>query len=478
MVQLQNYLKGSMATTAEKKLPMLNSLFIEKFSSINPYNEQGYKTYMTWARKCPQLMGFLGIIASDVLSDKIEFTPIEKNASGHNKVLKAQKFWNDNKGIEVAEETIYDLLINGIGYNWLGTISDVQIKEFCKMSLNQVMPNLEDKELKEKTEIMFNKIMSDEGEKIARKLRHVAASTMTILTDEYEVKKYIQNVGVKYTEFSPEEIITFKLMPLDGKVYPFPPMEALLSEVYLLWLISQNYVSYFENGGKPDAIFILPKEIAMSKNHQYLINELQKYKKIQNKHGNMVFTGDITIKQLDSVEKSMENKDLGLYLVGILAMVYGIPVSRIPFLVGKAAAGGDAGGLADSGYWRRVSVWQSKMEAAYNSALWNKYFGVNMKFNRGYLQDEVRETQNEVQRNSIAEQRINLGLWTIEEAGRFLGIEEEEIAKAQLQKKERMNDELKSGMLLQNSLPNRKVMPEPDNQKKGEKKSETQKSKV
>jgi len=457
---------------------MLNSLFVERFASLNPYNEQSYKTYMQWARKCPQLMGFLGIIASDILSDNVEFTPVEKNASGRNRVLQAKKFWNANHGIEIAEETIYDLLIHGIGYNWLGTITDVQMKEFCDASIKTLLPSLEAKEMKEKSEEMFNIIKNENGDKMARKLKHIAASTVSMVSDDYDVIRYIQRVGVRYSEFSPDEIIKFKLMPLDGKLYPFPPMECLLSEVYLLWLISQNYVSYFENGGKPDAVFILPKEIANSKNHEYLINELKNYKKIQNKHGNLVFTGDITIEQLDSVEKSMENKDLGLYLVGILAMVYGIPVSRIPFLVGKAASGGDAGGLADSGYWRKISVWQSKIEAGYNSSLWNKYFGVDMKFNRGYLQDEVRETQNEVQRNSIAEQRINLGLWTVEEAGRFLGIEEEEIAKAQEQKKQRADEELKSGMLLQNSQPNRKVMPEPDNQKKAEVKKNTQLQKV
>jgi len=95
------------------------------------------------------------------------------------------------------------------------------------------------------------------------------------------------------------------------------------------------------------------------------------------------------------------------------------------FLVGKAAAGGDSGGLADTGYWRKISVWQSKLEAVYNRELFVPFFGVEMKYRRGYLQDEVRETQNEMQKTSIAEQRMNVGLWTAEDAGEYLDIDSE-----------------------------------------------------
>ena len=47
---------------------------------------------------------------------------------------------------------------------------------------------------------------------------------------------------IKTKEYSPDEMMVFKLMPFDGKVYPLPPMEVILSQVYLLWLITQNYV--------------------------------------------------------------------------------------------------------------------------------------------------------------------------------------------------------------------------------------------
>jgi len=473
MVQLQNFLKNTTDIQSDRNFPLLNSLFLERFSMFNPNSpDNSFKTFMKYARRSPQLMGFIDIIATDMLSDGVEFTSIKKE-SGRNKILNARKFWAANSGIEVSQATIYDLLITGIGYNWIGKISNKQMKEFCKTSIQEFLPEVKEGVLEYKAERMMEDIKEESPEKLAKKLRHVAATTMSKNTNEYEVLNYVQRVGVNTKKFDTDEILEFQLMPFDGKIYPFPPMEAILAEIYLLWLITQNNVSFFENGGKPDSVFILPKELAGSPNHKYLIDTLKKYKKIQNKHGNLVFTGDLTVQKLMDVDQQMENKDLGLYLISVLAMMYGIPVNRIPFLIGKAAAGGDSGGLADTGYWRKISVWQSKLEAVYNRELFIPFFGVEMKYRRGYLQDEVRETQNEMQKTQIAEQRMNIGLWTAEDAGEFLNIDVEIIKKAQEEKKKR-DEEIQSGMLNQNLENNGNVMRNQDAKEKAKKKQTTQ----
>ena len=97
-----------------------------------------------------------------------------------------------------------------------------------------------------------------------------------------------------------------------------------------------------------------------------------------------------------------------------------------------------------------------------------------MKFGRGYLQDEVRETQNQMQMTSVAEQRLRLGIWTIEEVGNYLGVDEEIIEEAQEQKKERDEEEMKSNMLRQNLDNNDNVMKNQDAKNKAKKKQETQ----
>jgi len=473
MVQLQNFLKNTNDSQNDRHFPLLNSLFLERFSMFGQNSKDtNFKTFIKYARRSPQLMGFLDIVATDMLSDGVEFKAIKKE-SGRNKILNARKFWAANSGIEVSQATIYDLLITGIGYNWIGKISEKQMKEFCKISIHQLLPEVKEGVLEYKAERMMDDIKEGNSDKLAKKLRHIASSTMSKNTNEYEVTSYLQRVGVNKKIFDTDEILEFQLMPFDGKVYPFPPMEAILAEIYLLWLITQNNVSFFENGGKPDNVFILPKELAGSPNHKYLIDTLKKYKKVQNKHGNLVFTGDLTVQKLMEVDQQMENKDLGLYLISVLAMMYGIPVNRIPFLVGKAAAGGDSGGLADTGYWRKISVWQSKLEAVYNRELFIPFFGVEMKYRRGYLQDEVRETQNEMQKTSIAEQRMNIGLWAAEDAGEYLDIDLEVIKNAQEEKKKR-DAEIESGMQNQNLNTNDNVMKNSDAKLKAKKKQTTQ----
>lgn len=473
MVQIQNFLKKTNNVNSDRNFPLLNSLFLERFSEFNPNSpDNTFKTFIKWARKSPQLMGFLDIISTDMLSDGVEFKPINKS-SGRNKVMNAKKFWAANSGINVAQETIYDLLITGIAYNWIGKISDKQLKEFCSTTLKNINPEIKENDLEFKADVIMKDIKDNSGDSLAKKLRHVASSTVSINSNEYEVLDYVQRVGVNTKKFSNDEILVFKLMPFDGKIYPYPPMESIMSEIYLLWLITQNYVSFFENGGKPDNVFILPKELAGSPNHKYLIETLKKYKKIQNKHGNLVFTGDLEIQKLMEIEHQMENKDLGLYLTSVIAMMYGIPVGRIPMLVGKAATSGDSGGLADTGYWRKISVWQSKMEAVYNRDLFIPFFGVEMKFRRGYLQDEVRETQNEMQKTSIVEQRMALGLWTAEDGGDYLNIDPEVVRKAQEEKKKR-DEEIQSGMMNQNLNTNDNVIKNQDAKVKAKQKQTTQ----
>lgn len=481
MVQITKYVEMANQSNDHTPTPFINSIFVNLNTLyVQTGEEHGFKTFMKWARRSPELMGLINIIATDILSDKIEFKPLEGDKrSGRNRILKAKEFWNVNAGLEVMEQTIYDELLAGIGYNWVGKVKESEMREYARLIAKESFPKLNGRELQFRENQTYEMIARGEVSSLAKKFRHIPASTVKIVSDMHEPKAYVQQVGPNKKVFSTEEVLVYKLMPFDGKIYPFPPMECILAEVYLLWLINQNYISYFENGGHPDKVFVLPNELANSRNHTYLVETLKKYKKIENKHGNLVFTGDLKIEDLMNAESQMEHKDLGLYLVGLLAMFYGIPVGRIPFLIGKAANNGDAGGLADSGYWRKISVWQSKIENTINSGLWRPYFGVEMKFSRGYMQDEVRETQNDINRTSVAEQRLRLGLWTVEDAAEYCGIDPEEVGEAQAQKEERdaKQMQMQTGMKGQLADNNGNVMKEPDKRAADKRRQDTQNNK-
>lgn len=472
MVQIGKYLKKVGLEDNSSPLPLLNSLFAQNTSIWDTVtSDNAFRQFMSWARRSPHVMGFLNVIATDILSDEICFDSQDPlRSTGRNRRKRAQEFFDQNNGKDVIEQTVYDLLITGIGYNWVGKLDKKMVRATIDASVDATYGD-ETKEFKEyKAAELYEQVVTGELGSLAKKLRHIPSTTMAIKSDEHSVVGYVQRVGVRFKTFEVDEVIPFRLMPLDGKPYPFAPMEAILSEVYLLWLISQNYVSYFENGGHPDKVFILPKEIAGSKNHGYLIETLKKYKKIQNKHGNLVFTGELTVEDLQKFESQMEHKELGLYVIGVLAMLYGIPVGRIPFLIGKAANNGDAGGLADSGYWRKISVWQSKLETGYNASIFQPYFGVSMKFRRGYLQDEVREVGIELQKTQVAQVRMELGLWTATTAGTYLGIDPEEVEKASVEKEERAQVEMERAQAENQA----NLIREPDAKSKALKKQQTQ----
>jgi hypothetical protein len=215
---------------------------------------------------------------------------------------------------------------------------------------------------------------------------------MTILHDNYEIEGYEQSTNGHISQFTPEEIIHYRYMTINGQVEGFAPVEALASEILLLTLVKQNLISFMRNGGSPDKVFILPKEIANSANHKFLIQQLQKYKMIENRHGNLVFTGEMKIEDLQGSVTDMEYKDLSLYITSNIAYAYRIPITRIPYLIGASASKGDSGGLSESGYWNNISDVQDTVEDLLNGQLFES-LGWKMKLPRRYKQDEVREAQ-------------------------------------------------------------------------------------
>ena len=80
MVQLQNFLKNTNGSQNDRHFPMLNSLFLERFSMFGQNSKDtNFKTFIKYARRSPQLMGFIDIIATDMLSDGVEFTAMNKS---------------------------------------------------------------------------------------------------------------------------------------------------------------------------------------------------------------------------------------------------------------------------------------------------------------------------------------------------------------------------------------------------------------
>ena len=354
-------------------------------------SSDNFDARLFWLRfeQSPELVGTLSIPITDIIGDRPLWTKPDGSPLSKKKRIEAEKFWRGNRGKETVKAHLFDAFLTGDGYIWKGQPSSKDIMSAVKEVLKQKDFTMNKFQMKE----LLVKTSQDEDLKRTKKFDYVPSAGVRIIHDEYEIIGYEQEANGLVSSFKPEEIIHYRYLTLNGKVNGFTPIKSLVTELLLLNLVKGNMLSFLENGGSPDKVFVLPKEVANSKNHQFLVDQLRKYKKIQNRHGNLVFTGEIDIQDIQGTPKDLEYKDLALYITSNIAFAYGIPVTRVPYLIGSSASG-DSGGLAESGYWNKISDFQDSVEDLLNSQMFNE-LGWAIKFNRKYKNDEVKESQIE-----------------------------------------------------------------------------------
>lgn len=355
--------------------------------------------FWRWFRARPELNSPVMIRVDDTITE-VDFVAVDGSPLGRNKLMKAKKFWDKNQLYERLKSLQFDRLVTGSGFLWHGKFSDLDTekKEYQLNKIKEKFSNLVNSKIKLKSldkDVILNSLLLkaiDEDIRSERFVDYVASSTVVIEHDKFDVTKYIQHFASHSAEFKPEEIIHIPLHRIDGKVDGFTPIESLYYELVLLWAIKENMLSFFRNGGVPNKLFILPDEISNSSNHQWLVNNLMDNGVLQNRHGNLVLTGNVEVKDLEGNPKDMEYKDLALYLTSNVAYALRVPVTRIPYLIGSAAAKSDAGGMAESGYWSMIESDQLTIEQNLNYQLLNK-LGFMIKFRRHYKIDDLREAQ-------------------------------------------------------------------------------------
>ena len=323
---------------------------------------------------------------------------------GRNKANQAQMFWDDNQLSERIKSVQFDRLVTGSGFLWKGKLSEKQIKNAVERTMSNFTFN--GIKMREVGDIVLRKVM-DEDLRKTRKVDYIASSSMTIEYDHTDILGYVQMVAANSRKFDVEEIIHIPLTRLNGKVDGFTPVESLTYELILIWAIKENMLSFMRNGGSPNKLFILPEEVANSDNHNYLTNVLMDRGVMENRHGNLVLTGNITVEDLEPKLKDMEYKELALYVTSNIAYALRVPVSRIPYMIGSSQSKGDAGGLAESGYWSMIESDQRTIEMHLNSQLFRE-LGFTVRFKKRYKLDNIRETQSMNMRADAAVKFSNL----------------------------------------------------------------------
>jgi HK97 family phage portal protein len=461
MIPVAQFMSSRISTQKADNRPMFTSL-ASTASVLHPSRiiETSYKEFWRKFKNSPELVATISIPITDMLGDRPEWTKPDGSALGKTELRRATQFWRNQRGKEILRAMLFDAFVTGDGYLWKGKVTKKEITAALKEVLLKYQGEFSSLQIKE----LESKIAEDEDIKNKKQLDYVASSTMSILYDEYDIYGYEQNIMDNMSKFSTDEIIHFRYLALDGKVYGFSPVEALAAEIFLLTTVKQNMISFMENGGAPDKVFTLPKELAGSKNHEFLIEQLRKYKRIQNRHGNLVFTGEMKIEDLQGSPKDLEYKDLALYTTSNIAFAFGIPISRIPFLIGSSATGGDSGGLSESGYWNRISDLQDSLEDLLNSQLFEE-LGWAIKFNRKYKADEVKEAQiNSMNADTLTKIQSILQSQgkqlTMNKIREYLMLKEEDLEEST------MELQVENNTMGQNQLSNSEVLNEDDKKRK------------
>ena len=427
--------------------------------------------FWKWFKTRPELNSPIMIRVDDTIT-QVDFFDLDYSPLGRNKLMKAKKIWDRNQLYERLKSMQFDRLVTGSGFLWQGNFNnlDSSQKEYVMTRLkekidNLVSNNINIKESKSLKNTLFLKAI-DEDVRLQRIIDYVASSTMVIEHDRYTVTRYKQFFAGQQATFTPDEIVHIPLHRIDGKVDGFTPVESLFYELIMLVAIKENMLAYFRNGGVPNKLFILPEEISNSENHQWLVNTLMDNGVLQNRHGNLVLTGKVEVQDLEGNPRDMEYKDLSLYLTSNIAYSLRVPVTRIPYLIGSAAAKSDAGGMAESGYWSMIESDQLTVEQAINDQLFRK-LGFQVKFRRHYKIDDLREAQAAQFRiDAVTKARSELRVAGLQlKKNKLLNLlsgHDFNISQSDVEEADMMSDEEKTGLLNRSFMPDSQVSREPD----------------
>lgn len=381
--------------------PMINQVYASIQGILTNYSQMARKKALhLWYEKTPELMGFINKVSRDSTS-RFHFEPVGKSSSGRNRVLKAEKFAHEVKLRHIRESQFADALITGEGFGWMGKIKEEVIKsKISNLLKKEIFMETKEKnrvaddlflQLKEKTAMLSEIEEIDEDILRPRKYRYVPSTTMEIEFDEFDVKQFHHNVGInKPIIFNPNEILHFTLMERDGKVSGFTPVLGVIMQLELLKEMWSNLLTIHKNGGSPNKIFALENVNVNSTAYQMVEKQLLEFKKSDKRHGNMLFTGKLTVQDIQEME-NMQFKDSGLYITGLVAMQWGIPKSSIPFIIGGTNTKDDTGGNSERGYWEVIYSMQALFTEIENFQLWMPYFGVRIIPENPYANLDVQK---------------------------------------------------------------------------------------
>jgi len=387
-------------TTESVGFPLTN-----EYSPVvrTPYGkapEVDYEILWAYFKASPELQAILTAIVDDIISDGWILE------GGKNNRLKAEKFLQDNHAKEILHSVLMDALLTGDGYIWKNALNRTVFEKSLQSVISKRNSGWEQKSINNISDFIMKS--TEEDIFSTREFIDVPASTMKINTNKYgDVLEYIQRPenSAEHATFTTKQIIHFRLMRLNGKVYGYSPTQSLLTIMDVLDDIRDYARYYFRKGGVPNYMFIMEDATTSDNDYKEMKKAINQYANITHKYKNLVLTGKVNVKELNKMDHDMEFRELARYLTQLMVMVWSIPSSRLSdLLISNGVSGSNT---STEGYYRKIGHIQNIFEDTINSQLLAE-FNVTLKFNRTYKQDEVRETQIDMMRSDTLQKKQDI----------------------------------------------------------------------
>ncbi len=426
MIQTKDILTVAGPTTTGRPFLNENQLMSASISTSSTFLTDK-RTLMNWIKRTPEAIGILRQLAMDIIT-QIQFIPVEDKSMGRPATKKAKN--NEREAILFSrnyflKQQLRAAVIEGVGlgdgYIWKGDVNKDQIKEIAsKLSKKYNMP-IEQKAI-------------DEALVGKKALQYVPSATMHIELKENgtEIKSYVQRTTVGFSaqtfpsatlrstnqgsipgvtrRWSPERIIHYRFMELDGKVHGFTPFQSSFPIMKTLGAIKDYHGHYFESGITPEMVFNFAEMDSNSPEFYKMQQVIQEWYN-NKRRGSLVTTSKMTLEKINEWNKDMEFRMLAIYYTGVIAFSVGMPLEKIRAILGgeiKSTTGGSD--ISNTDYQRNISDIQDDWENLLNTQFFNEEFGVDIRFDRTAARDEMAEVQRDAQKLNIIQQMRQMDL--------------------------------------------------------------------
>ena len=395
----------AMLPAPSKGKPLINENFVPAVVGISDQRTSDSRVLMRWVKASPEPLGIVNRISSDVVQP-VSFKALDRSKgagrpsdkAGKGDEREAMDFYKKTFFRQVDTDSVNDELITGDGYIWKGKISEAQVKEVAGRVCKGGKSGKEFKEIG--MEFKVSDFIDEDFQGI-NTVQHVPATTMVIDFNNTIVKGFVQNVsstivGSGTVSWDTDQIIHGTYMNLDGKVHGYTPMFANRAVIQIMGLIKDYMGNYFKGGGTPDLIFAFESTVPPAVK-QLIEHTLKEYKD-NKKRGHMVVSGSkFKLERINEWNKDMEFHLLAVYATGVLAYSFGMPTSFLGPILGSVIKQSTGGVDSSEGaYWKNIQAYQQRREDLLNSQLWIPEFGVEMRYDKPYLIDEIKESQNKM----------------------------------------------------------------------------------